>query len=72
MTGIGKIIRIKSKNVKYGKGLYDLLTVAMKNPQPEENILTQTEVSMKSNMKDGEVNYYSNRITMVMLTTPMA
>ena len=71
MKRIGKIRRVKFKKIRYGKWLYDFLTVAMKNPQPEENILTQTEVSMKSNMKDGAVNYYSNRITMVMLTTPM-
>ena len=36
----------------------------MKNPQPEDNILTQTAVSMQSKIEDGEVNYYSNSITM--------
>ena len=35
----------------------------MKTPQPEDNILTQTAVSMQSKIKDGEVNYYSNIIT---------
>ena len=57
MTRIGKRRGVKFKKIGYGKGLYDLLTVAMKNPQPEENILTQTEVSMKSKIKYDEVNY---------------
>ena len=50
--------------VKYGKGLDDLLPRAMKKPQPEDNILTQTEVSMQSKIKDIEVYDYSNSITM--------
>ena len=29
----------------------------MKKPQPEDNILTQTAVSMQYNIKGGEVNY---------------
>ena len=36
----------------------------MKNPQPEDNILAQIVVSMQAKIEDGEVNYYSNRITM--------
>ena len=36
----------------------------MKNSQLEDNILTQTEVSMQAKIKDSKVNYYSNSITM--------
>ena len=40
MTRIGKTIRVNFKNVRYGKRLDDFLTKEMKNPQPEDNILT--------------------------------
>ena len=63
ITSIGKIIRVKLNKIRYGKGLYDLLSKAMKKIQLEDNILTQTAVSMQAKKKDGEVNYYSNNIT---------
>ena len=64
MTRIGKIRRVNFKKIKYGKVLYELLPRAMKNPQPEDKKLTQIELSMQDKTKDGEVNYYSNSITM--------
>ena len=64
MTRIGKIRRVNPNKVKYKKGLDDFLPRAMKNPPPEYNILTQTALSMKTKIKDGEVNYYSHSITM--------
>ena len=57
MIRIGNIRRSNFKKVKYGKRLDDLLPRAMKNPQLEDNILTQTAVSMQDKIKDGEVNY---------------
>ena len=42
MTRIGNTRRVNFKKVKYGKGLYNFLPRAMKNPPPEYNILTQT------------------------------
>ena len=64
VTRIGNIRRVNFNNTKYGKGLDDFLTRAMKNPKPEDNILTQTGVSMKTKIKDGDVYYYSTSITM--------
>ena len=46
ITRIRKTGRVNVKKVKYGKGLDNLLPREMINPQPEENILIQTEVSM--------------------------
>ena len=40
MTRIGNIIRVNFRKIIYGKGLNDLLPIAMKNPEPEDNILT--------------------------------
>ena len=64
MTRIEKIRRVKSKKIEYGKGLDDFLTREIKNPKPEDNILTKTSVSMQAKINYGEVNYYSNSITM--------
>ena len=44
--------------------LDDLMPIAMKNPQPEDNILTQKSESMQVKIEDGELNYWSNSITM--------
>ena len=63
MTSIRKIRRVDSEKIKYGKGLDDLLPIATKNPQLEENILTQTAMSMQAKINYREVNYYSNSIT---------
>ena len=60
---IGKIIRANFNKFKYGKGLYDLLPIAIKNPQSKYNILIHTAVSMQAKINYGEVNYYSNSIT---------
>ena len=54
MIRIGKIRRANSKKVKYGKGLDNLMPRAMKIPEPEDNILAQTAVSMQAKIKDGE------------------
>ena len=64
MTRISNIRRVKFKNNNYLKGLDDLLTRAIKDPQPEDNILNQTALSMNAKIKYGEVNYYYNIITM--------
>ena len=64
MTRIGKIRRVNFKKIRYGKGLDGFLTRATKDPKPEYNIITQKEVPNKVNIKEGEVNYVSNRITM--------
>ena len=64
MIRIGNIRRANSKKVKYGKGFDDLMPRAMKTPQPEDNILAHTAVSMQAKIKDGELNYYSNSISM--------
>ena len=64
MARIGNIRRLNFKKIIYGKGLDELLPIAMKNPQPEYNILNQIAVYMQSKIKDGELNYYLNSITM--------
>ena len=64
ITSIGKIRRVNFKNNKYGKGLDYLLRRAMKNPQPEDSMFTHTAVSMQAKINYGEVNYYSNIISM--------
>ena len=64
MTRIGKTSRAKFKKFKYGKGLDGLLSRTMKITQPQDNILAQIAVSMQAKIKYGEVNYYSNSITM--------
>ena len=64
MTRLGKIIRLNFNKIRYEKWLKYLLTRAIKNPQPEDNILTQTEFSMQAKIKGSEVNYFSNSITM--------
>ena len=61
---IGKIIRANFNKFKYGKGLYDLLPIAIKNPQSKYNILIHTAVSMQAKIKDRKINHYSNSITM--------
>ena len=57
MKRIGKIRRVNLNEVKYGKGLDDFLPRAMQNPHPEDNILTQTAVSMQFKINEGELNY---------------
>ena len=64
MKRIENIRRVNFKNIKYGKGLYELMPRARKKPQLEDNILTKTTVSIQENIKDVEVNYYSNSINM--------
>ena len=61
---MGKTRIVNFNNIIYGKRLDEFLPISMKNPQPEGNILTKIAVSMQSNINDGEINYYSNSITM--------
>ena len=42
MTSIVKIRIVNFKNILYGKGLDKFLPRAMKNPQPEDNILDRS------------------------------
>ena len=64
MTRIVNIRRLNFKKIIYRKGLDEFLPIAIKNQQPEDNILTQTAVFMQAKIKDDKVNYYSNIITM--------
>ena len=64
MNGIGNIIIVSLKKIKYGNGLGYLLPRSIKNPQLEGNTLTQTAVSIQAKINYGEVNYYYNRVNM--------
>ena len=64
MTRIEKIRRVNLKKTKHRKVLDDFLPRAMKNPHLEYNIFARIAFSMQAKIKDSEVNYYSNRITM--------
>ena len=54
---MGKIRIVNFNNIIYGKRLDEFLPISMKNPQPEDNILTQKSESMQVKIEDGELNY---------------